>query len=219
MTTPETGGAQEATAATQQTGQESSAATGQQTEPQTPEGTPGQEPGQTPEGQTPPDLSAITDPTLRSYVEAQLRDTAAARREAATYRTRAQAAEGKVQEYERANETAEQAAQRERDELAAERDRLAAEVQNLRVGTVVKAAASTAFDPDLVFSMIREQVTVNDQGEPQNVQALVDDLKRDKPFLFRRTDAGAGGGAGAEGSPPAAGMNDWIRGRATGAVR
>lgn len=218
MSTPANGTGPGAPAAGQQQGQEPAA---QQTDtaPTAQTGS-GQEP---PAGQPgTPDLTAITDPTLRSYVESQLRDAAEARQEAARYRTQAREAQGKVTEYERASETAEQTAERERAERDAETERLRQENRDLRVGGTVKAAAleAKAFDPELVYTLVESQVVLDEQGGPTNVAALLSDLRRDKPYLFRRTDAGAGAGADPGSTPGAGGgINAFIRGRGTAAVR
>lgn len=218
MTAPANSGGPGAPAGSQQQGQEPAAEQGQ-TDPSQQGGT-GQEPGSAEQGT--PDLTAITDPVLRSYVESQLRDAAEARQEAARYRTQAREAQGKVTEYERASETAEQTAERERAERDAETERLRQENRDLRVGGTVKAAAleAKAFDAELVYTLVESQVTLDDKGAPTNVAALLTDLKRDKPYLFRRTDAGAGAGADPGSSPEAGGgINAFIRGRGTAAVR
>jgi Phage minor structural protein GP20. len=166
-------------------------------------------------GQEPPDLSAITDPTVRAYVEAQLRDAADARREAASYRTRASAAEQQAQQLRQANETEAQRIQRERDEATARSADLERKVRDLTVGSAVRDALTTAkaFNPATALKMLDlDKIALDDAGMPvkASLDQAIADLRQSDPYLFQRTsaDAGAGTGSGSSATPS---MNDLIR--------
>lgn len=166
-------------------------------------------------GQEPPDLSAIADPTLRSYVEAQLRDAADARREAATYRTRATAAEQEAQRFRQANETEAQRIQRERDEALEARAELEKRVKDLTVGSAVRDALANAkaFNPATALKMLDlDKIALDDSGVPvkASLDQAIADLRQSDPYLFQRTSADAGAGTGT-GSSAAPSMNDMIR--------
>jgi hypothetical protein len=200
------GAGQESTQGDQQQGQES-AANDQQ-------GAQGQEPGTQQDGQF--DLSTITDPAVKSYVEKQIAQAAEARREAAGYRTKAQEAAAKVTEYQQANETAEQKAEREREEAAQEREALRAENKALKIGGqwTTAAAAAKALDPAALLVMVggADKITLDDEGKASNLDDLLKDARKNYPWAFARAaNADAGdGGQGASG-PAAGGMNDFIR--------
>jgi len=208
-----TGAGQEPTGTSTGTGQEP---TGQQSGA-------GQESGQQQQGQQGPpagphgfDLSTIQDPALRAYLESQQRDTAEARQEAARYRTELRTAQAAEQTRARASETADQTAQREQTERNAEVDSLRTENRDLKVGGVVRSAATTAkaFNPETVWQMIRDKVQVDDKGAAINVEALMAGLKRTDAYLFQRGRATAD--AGGAGSGPVLSMNDRIRAARTG---
>lgn len=178
-----------------------------------PAGQQGQEPGQgQPANGAEFDLSKVEDPGLKAYLEKLSSDTQEARQEAARYRTELRTAQQAAQEAARANESAEQRAERERQEREQETERLRAENRDLKVGTVVRdqAAKANALNPTAVYALIKDRVTVDDDGKPTNVDALLTELKRTDAYLFKRTTADAGEGAGA-GSGPASTMNDQIR--------
>jgi hypothetical protein len=168
------------------------------------------------------DLNAITDPTVRAAVEAQQAELKRARDDAARYRTERNTHQQTLADLQRQSETAEQAATREAAEAAAARtaeaERLATlerENRDLKVGFAVTKAATDAraYNPDLVSQMVRDKVTLDDKGQPTNVQEVLTALKTSDPYLFRkaRNDAGAGSGDGE--APPAGNMNDVIRGQ------
>ena len=200
------GAGQESTQGSQQQGQES-AANDQQ-------GAAGQEPGTQQDGQF--DLSTITDPAVKSYVEKQIAQAAEARREAAKYRTTAQEAAAKVQEYQQANETAEQKAEREAQEHQQRLATLEAENKALKIGGqwTTAATAAKALDPAALLVMVggADKIELDENGKAANLDALLKDARQQYPWAFARaanSDAGAGGD-GASG-PAAGGMNDFIR--------
>lgn len=186
----------------------------------------GNQPGQAPaqggqgnpqQGQdSTPDLSAISDPNLRAWVEAQAKEAREARQEAARYRTERNTYQQQVTQFQRQNETAEQAAQREQAERDAEFQRLQAENRSLRVGGAFTAAATAAhaLDPSALLSLVGgpEKVDLDEQGNPKNLDALITEARQKYPWAFSRTSADAGGGAGQQPSGTG-GMNDFIRGR------
>lgn len=202
----ESGSQQQAGSGTQ--GQESGTGAGQGQES-------GQQQGQQQEqgGGQGFDLSTITDPAVRAYVEQQQRDAAEARRQAATYRTDRNTLQQQVQQFQQANETEQQRIQREAQEAQQRLETLEAENRALRVGTALQAAATqaSAFNPALVASMLDAKVTLDDKGQPTNVQDLLKDLRQSDPYLFKRTPADGGEGNGSE-NQPSGNMNDVIRG-------
>jgi hypothetical protein len=205
------GTGQESTQGNQQQGQESAA-----NDQQGQQGGTGQESGTqgAPDGQF--DLSTITDPAVRSYVEAQIKQAAEARREAAGYRTKAQEAAAKVTEYQQANETAEQKAEREAQEHQQRLAALEAENKALKIGGqwTTAASAAKALDPAALLVMVggADKIELDENGKAANLDALLKDARQQYPWAFARaanSDAGAGGD-GASG-PAAGGMNDFIR--------
>lgn len=209
-------------------GQEPGAgATGAGQEPtgQQQQGAQGQEPGGAPQGgqqgqpgqQQTPDLSSITDPVLRGWVEAQARQAAEARQEAARYRTDLRTAQEQMQQFRQQHETDEQRAQREAAERQERLNALEAENRLLKVTPQFNAAASTAkaLDPSALLTLVGglQAITLDDQGKATNLDALIAEARTKYPFMFARTDAGGTSGNGS--TPPAGGgMNDFIRGRA-----
>jgi hypothetical protein len=199
-------------------------------------GTPGQ--GQAPagsqdqqaqqQGQAPADGSQAGTPDtfapdtpLEQFPEAIRGYIGALRQEAAAHRTKAQEAQQQVQQFQRQNETEQervareqQEAQQEREALQAERDSLAQQVRDMRVGGTVRQAATTAqaFDPDLVWTLVQGEVQTDADGNPTNVDDLLNTLREGKPYLFRRTPNGADGGAGGgQGVPASTDVNAMIR--------
>lgn len=191
-------------------------------EPPADQGAQGQEPGTQQAGGTGTDgadgqidVEKITDPALKAFVIKTRQAAEEARKDAAKHRTEAQALQAKVTEQERANETAEQAAARE----AQERDQRAKALENenrtLKVGVAVRTAAEAAkaVRPDAVLAMIGHKVTLDDQGKPTNVDALLADLRQTDPYMFKRTSNDGGQGRDT-GEPTGDTMNDRIRGMA-----
>lgn len=218
MTTPANSGTgQEPAAGSAQGGQEPTA-TGT-TAPAQQGQSGGQEPTQGQQGTEPtgtPDLSAITDPNLRAWVEHQARQAAEARQEAAKYRTERNALREQAEQAQRANETAEQTAERERAEQQAEVERIRQENRDLKSGAVLSAAVTEAkpINPETFAALLKSKVTIKDDGSVEGIEQAISDLRQSDPYLFRRTDAGAGDGAGSQGNPaPGSTINDFIRGR------
>jgi hypothetical protein len=206
------GTGQESTQGNQQQGQESAA-----NDQQGQQGGTGQESGaQGAQGGQEFNLESITDPALKSYLETQIRQAAEARREAASYRTKAQEAAAKVEEFQRANETAEQKAEREAQEHQQRLATLEAENKALKIGGqwTTAAAAAKALDPAALLVMVggADKIELDENGKAANLDALLKDARQQYPWAFARaanSDAGAGGD-GASG-PAAGGMNDFIR--------
>lgn len=205
---------QEPNGATAQPGQEPAGSQGQQ-------GQPGQEPAGQQQGDNDgtPDLSTITDPNLRAWVESQAKAAKDARQEAARYRTERNTYRETATAAQRANETAEQTAQRESQERDAEREALRAEVKSLKVGAAFNtaAAAAKALDPNGLLALIGgpDKVDLDDDGKPANLDTLIAQAKAQYPWAFSRVTADAGAGAGqAQGAGAGQDMNSFIRGRA-----
>jgi len=204
----------------QQTGQEPAAT--DQSQGQQQQG-PGQAPGQQQAGQQGtddglPDLSGITDPTLRAWVVQQAKDAKDARQEAARFRTDLRSAQEQVTNYQRQNETAEQKAEREANEHQQRVAALEAENRNLKLGSQWTAAATTAkaLDATALLNLLGgpDKIELGEDGKATNLDALLAEAKTSYPWAFSRTagaEAHEGGGAGQ--TPTAGSMNDWIRGR------
>jgi hypothetical protein len=190
----------------------------------------GQEPGQgngTPQGQPTeqqqqtgdqtPDLSTITDPVLRSWVEAQAKAAREARQEAARYRTERNTLHEQVQQFQRQNETDEQRRTREAQETAQRLQALEVENRTLKVAPKFQKAAEAAkvLDPAAMLTLVGglDAITLDDQGNPTNLDALLNDARQKYPYLFSRTSADAHDGTGDGQSPAGSGVNALIRGR------
>jgi hypothetical protein len=181
-----------------------------------------QQPGQQGQGQEPgqtgtPDLSAIADPNLRAWVEAQARQAAEARQEAARYRTERNALNDQVTQFQRQNETEQQRVAREAQEAQERLQALERENRDLKIGTRFREAATkaNALDADALVRLVGlDAVQVDSDGNPSNIADLIQAAQQQYPYLFRRssTDAGAGAGDGADGASSTS-MNDFIRGR------
>lgn len=211
------GQGQEPAAQSTQTGQES---TGQQSA-----GTPqqqgtGQEPGQAQQGQQgagegQPDLSAIADPNLRAWVEAQARQAKEAREEAARYRTERNTLQEQVTQHQRANETDQQRAEREAQEHQQKLEQLERENRELKLGGQWSEAAAKAraLDPKALLSLIGgpDLIQMGEDGKATNLAALLDKAKTDYPWAFARAAGGADAGEGGQGPSAQGGMNDFIR--------
>lgn len=167
------------------------------------------------------DLSTIQDPALRTYLEKVDKDAREARAEAARYRTERNNLQSQFQQFRSERETEAERAERERQEREqsgqAERERLAAlerENRDLKVGGVLRDAAVTAkaINPATVVGLLKDKVTLDDQGQPTNLQDLLKGLRESDPYLFKRASSDAGRGQGnGEGSATTTDMNDLIR--------
>lgn len=160
------------------------------------------------------DLSQVQDPAVRAYLERVQRDAQEARQEAARYRTERNTFQQQVQTFQQQNESEQERQAREAQEAAERLERLERENRELRVGTALQAAATqaSAFNPALVAQMLDAKVTLDDKGNPTNLQDLLKDLRQSDPYLFKRANADAGEGRDSGGDAPAGGMNDLIRG-------
>lgn len=174
-------------------------------------------------GPADPDLTAITDPNLRAWVEAQAKAARENGQEAAAHRVKLREAQQQITDLRQAHETDEQRAQRE----SAERDErfkaLEAENRSLKVlpQFTTKATAAKALDPAALLTLVGglEAIQVGDDGKATNLDALIATARTQYPYLFGRTNADGPGGR--EGEAPAAGggINALIRGRGTSQAR
>lgn len=167
------------------------------TDPQTtPQGDPA--PSSTPPNNPPP-----TDPMpappgdpqepgdldgLKKALAAERQAAQAAKRDAAAKAKELEAAQAKIREHEdaqkseldRANERAQQAEERLQ---AAERK---ARDTALRFEVARAAMAKNFADPDDAYRMVDwSAVEFDDQGRPQGVEPLIDQLVKDKPYLLK----------------------------------
>lgn len=180
-------------------------------------GTPAE--GQQPNGTSSndPDLSVITDPNLRSWVEAQAKIAREARQEAARYRTERNALQQQHQQFVAQHETDEQRQQREQQERNAETEQLRRENRTLKIAPQFTKAATDAkaLDPSALLTLVGglDAITLDEQGKATNIDALLADARQKYPYLFSRTSADAHEGNEHEAAPTGGGMNDFIRGR------
>lgn len=155
--------------------------------------------------------SPPTTPTLTlEQAQAELERT---RREAANYRTRLREAEAKVRahedaqlsEMERAQREAREAAQREREareELKAVRTRTEIERAATKLGIVDADAAARLLD--------QGTLDFDERGALKNVEAVLRDLVRERPYLLATRRPGADAGSGRNQDAPVD-MNTLIR--------
>lgn len=140
-----------------------------------------------------------TPPVGEMSREAYEKELQAARREAAKYRTRAQALED-----EKKSETEKQA-----EELVRLREQNTALMAQQREVTTQLQASATARrlnfrNPDLAFSMIANRVEYDEEGKPKNIDKLLEDLAKSETYLV---NGAKDFGQGPRGSAPSAGAN------------
>lgn len=137
------------------------------------------------------------------------RELAAARREAAGYRTRLKTYEdGQKSEAEKA---AERIAELERSnaELAAARRE-----DTLRLSASAEARRLGFRNPDIAYRFVSGAVEFDDAGQPKNLGKLLEDIAKSDPYLVNGT-TDYGGGPRGSAAPAGSDMNSMIR-RATG---
>ncbi len=78
--------------------------------------------------------------------------------------------------------------------VADERTHYQSQLRELRAKDAVVSAAALAIKPDAIWRMLRTDVEFDDDGQPANIKALVDGVKRDFPELFRSANGNADGG-------------------------
>lgn len=136
------------------------------------------------------------------------------RKEAATYRTKAQQFEDRDKsELTKAQEAA-TAKEQEAHEWAGKFRTLLAE------NAVRDAAeAAGARKPRTIWRLIKDDLEVDEEGQVRNLDKALKAIKESDPELFRVVDGGADGGKGREaGANGATNMNDLLR-RQAGYVR
>jgi hypothetical protein len=160
------------------------------------------------------DLNTIQDPAVKAYLEKVQKDAQEARQEAARYRTERNNFQQQVQTFQQQNESEQERATREAAERQERLEALERENRDLKVGAAIRTAAegAKAFNPALIASMLDGKVTLDDKGQPTNLQDLLKDLRQSDPYLFKRADANGGEGTGQEQAPTGT-MNDVIRGQ------
>jgi membrane protein involved in colicin uptake len=160
------------------------------------------------------DLSKITDPVLKSYVEQQLKDAKEARRQAAAERRARREAQDKVDKFERDKMTEAQRAEADRKALEADRDALAKRLAERELSDAVTDAAKTALaiSPTAVWKQIRDDIEIDTKtGKATNVTQLITALKASDPYMFKRVDGDAGAGRGTPNGGQAGDMNAQLR--------
>lgn len=102
------------------------------------------------------------------------------------------ALQGQLKALEDANKTEAQKATDEAAKARQEADQLRARLQGLAIRSAVSDAATKAraIDVDAVHALIRDDITVDDDGNPQGVDKAITALAKAKPFLFHTTPAG-----------------------------
>lgn len=150
---------------------------------------------------TAPDYSSIEDEALRTSLLEKDRQAWENGRKAARYRTERNSAREEAKAAKLANETEAERVKREAQEEKAEATRLREENRDLKVGSALRTAARDAHNVDLVVDLLGSKVELDDDGKPTNVPALLTDLRRTSPFLFKVQGNDAGAGAGGDGSP------------------
>lgn len=104
----------------------------------------------------------------------------------------------------------------ERDDFKTRYETLEAKYRASIAESAVKDAATAAgaISAKAVFALIRDDVTYDDDGQPENVAALIEKAQTDEPALFRKA-AGRGDGGKGNGHVESSDMNALIR-RAAG---
>lgn len=100
----------------------------------------------------------------------------------------------------------------ERDSLKGKYEALASRYQtaNARAAITEAAGRLNAIDGHAVFAIARDSLEFDDDGEPTNVDAVIKDVQKRHPALFRAANGSGDGGKGAP-SGNALNMNDFIR--------
>jgi hypothetical protein len=178
-----------------------------------PDGTPAGSDQQPAAGSAAPDAATgqqSEEVTLTAAEAKKLRDENAALRR-------------KSREADKASEEARKAQLSEAERLAEERaefDRekaaLAAERKSLRVRTATATTANRigAIYPDVIEAMVLSQmeaVEFDDAGAPTNIEAVITDIRRSHPHLFRAGTGSADGGPQGRQAPRGNSVNDAIR--------
>jgi hypothetical protein len=123
-------------------------------------------------------------------------------------------AQKRLAEYENKDKTDTERLTAERDALKTQAETALQKLQlaNARSAVTEAATKANAISPRAVFSMIREDLEFDDDGEPTNVAALLKQAQADEPQLFRKSGGkGDGGETGASGADSVSSMNDYIR--------
>lgn len=103
------------------------------------------------------------------------------------------AAQDQLKQYEDANRTetekataAAQAAEQAAGEWKSRYEKLVT-----RASIVDAAAKARAVDPEVVYSLVRDDIDLDDDGNPVGVDKAIAQLAKTKPFLFNTTPGGA----------------------------
>jgi len=120
----------------------------------------------------------------------------------------------RLAELENANKSEAERVVAERDSLKTEVEQLRAQVRAWRGREAVRAAARRmgADDKrlDLIVRAVKADLQFDDDGEPVNVDDLLNELKDTDPSLFKPIVPRVDGGSGTT-TKPKQGKNDWLR--------
>jgi len=112
----------------------------------------------------------------------------------------------------------ESAGKPEADRVAAERDALKAELDSVRsrerqarakASVLGVAAEAGAVNAGVIYRTILNDITFDDDGEPNTIPALIAGLKKEAPVLFRQSVGKADATTGI--ASQATGTGDWIK--------
>lgn len=70
-----------------------------------------------------------------------------------------------------------------------------------------------AKNSSLVYKVVKDDLTFDKDGKPENLAAVLAQAKKDSPELFGGTASNGSVDGGASGAPQARTMNDWMRGK------
>lgn len=119
----------------------------------------------------------------------------------------------KVQEAEDAKLSDQDRLTKERDEAKRLADANAAELKNERTRSALeRAAVKTGFvDPEDAFLRLGSQVEYGEDGKPQNVDKLVEQLAKDKPYLLGQANPGPKPGTPTSPKPAGGATDDAVK--------
>lgn len=127
----------------------------------------------------------------KQYDEAHVK---ALRQEAADNRKKLAAAEARLKELDDAKLGETERLKKQADEATAKATaaETRARTSLSKASVLMEAQKANLVDPDLAFTLLKDAVEFDDEGNPTNAAALVAKLAKEKPFLV---STGTGGGS------------------------
>lgn len=128
------------------------------------------------------------------------------RSEAANLRKRLKEAEAKVSEFETATQSDEE---RRSAELTSLQERAAKAEERLRIANGLNqtlSKAGNAIDGEVLYRYIRDDITFDDDGSPENIDDLIAQARESKPTLFQRGSADGAARSSEKGYEPKPGV-------------